>query len=115
MCFIDFRIVAKDTSNPSILKLVLSSLSSHWSVSWSHLSASCLPENYTKLPAIAQVYMDANQVANPSIKTVKLQAVSNGKCLLLMCDGVLSHMFVSPLVELDIPYQNIALTGTNVL
>ena len=59
--------------------------------------------------------MDANQVANPSIKTVKLQAVSNGKCLLLMCDGVLSHMFVSPLVELDIPYQNIALTGTNVL
>lgn len=46
-----------------------------------HLSKTCLPENYSKLPAIAQVYMDTNQVSNPSIKSVKLKTDAIGKRL----------------------------------
>ncbi|XP_067934976.1 uncharacterized protein [Watersipora subatra] len=63
-------IVARDTSNPAILKLVLNSLSCHWSVNADLLSQDCLPENYSHLPESTQLYLNANESKNVSITSL---------------------------------------------
>ena len=69
---LEIFLVAKDTSNPAILKLVLLSLSNEWSVNTQLLSQNCLPENYSHLPESTQLYINANHSQNVSITSVQL-------------------------------------------
>lgn len=76
-------LVAKDTSNPAILKLVLATLSCNWKVNFDALSKDCLPENLKSLPESAQVYMPTNQIPNPSISSVSAGKMFHLTCLII--------------------------------
>lgn len=73
-CFL--LLVAKDTSNPLILKLVFSSLIMFWDLDKRAMSKSCLPSNYSDLPAEPKVYVCETAVSNPSISAI---GVTDGK------------------------------------
>lgn len=94
-------VVAKDTSNPTIIKLVLTSLSCFWTVDLNTLLQSCLP---TEFPMNIHVYKTAYMVTNPSIATVDV-AISKSK------SNVVPYIFPEKLsIKIMQLYFNITLT-----